>query len=269
MQELKTKSKKVVSRETEVPSAKARLEALSAKGREGEEGGPEPDKLLSFPHLVLKEFIALMLMSLLLIIVSIVLNAPLEEEANPSKTPNPSKAPWYFCGLQEMLVYFDPWIAGVVAPTLIIIGLCVIPYVDRNPRGAGGWSGIKHRPFAVTIFSIGVFAWFALIIFGYLFRGPAWLVYMPWESWDVHKPLLSPGGLVFPLYIGVAAIAVYFGLGMGLPIIFVRRFYQTLGPTRYFVTMFFVLCMFGFIAKIPLRLLFSIKYIIKTTWFSI
>ena len=69
MQELKTKSKKVVSRETGVPSAKARLEALSAKGREGEEGGPEPDKLLTFPHLVLKEFIALMLMSLLLIIV--------------------------------------------------------------------------------------------------------------------------------------------------------------------------------------------------------
>ncbi|MEK7242174.1 MAG: hypothetical protein AAB048_05325, partial [Planctomycetota bacterium] len=147
MQELKTKSKKVASRETGAPSAKARLDALSPKGREGEGGGSEPDKLLSFPHLVLKEFIALMVMSLLLIIVSIVLNAPLEEEANPSKTPNPSKAPWYFCGLQEMLVYFDPWIAGVVAPTLIIIGLCVIPYVDRNPRGAGGWSGIKHRPF--------------------------------------------------------------------------------------------------------------------------
>ncbi|MFQ5862648.1 MAG: hypothetical protein ACE5IC_05940 [Candidatus Brocadiales bacterium] len=229
----------------------------------------EPGKLLAFPHLVFKELICLMLMSLLLIIVSILINAPLEEMANPSKTPNPSKAPWYFVGLQEMLVYFDPWIAGVMAPTLIIIGLSVIPYVDRNLRGVGSYSGIKERPFAATIFSIGVFAWFALIIFGYYFRGPAWLVYMPWESWEVHKPLISPGGVVLPLYIGGTAILAYMGLGMGLPIIFARRFYRTLGPTRYFVTMFFVLCMFGFFLKIPLRLMFNIKYIIKTPWFSI
>lgn len=265
MKELEAKPRPI-PREIETQVAKTRLEALKAKE---EEEGPEPDKLFSFPHLVFKEFIALMLMSLLLIIVSMAINAPLEEEANPSKTPNPSKAPWYFVGLQEMLVYFDPWIAGVMAPLLIIIGLSIIPYVDRNPRGVGGYAGIRQRPFAVTIFSIGIFAWFALIIFGYYFRGPAWLVYMPWESWDIHKPLISPGGVVLPLHIGAAAILAYFGLGMGLPMVFARRFYRTLGPTRYFITMFFVLCMFGFLAKIPLRLLFSIKYIIKTPWFSI
>lgn len=266
MQEPETESKRTAHRETGAPATKAKLGALEARE---EEEGPEPDKLLSFPHLVFKEFIALMLMSLLLIIVSMAINAPLEEEANPSKTPNPSKAPWYFVGLQEMLVYFDPWIAGVMAPLLIIIGLSIIPYIDRNPRGAGGYGGIKQRPFAVTIFSIGIFAWFALIIFGYYFRGPAWLVYMPWESWDVHKPLISPGGVILPLPIGGTAILAYFGLGMGLPIVFACRFYNTLGPTRYFVTMFLVLCMFGFLAKMPLRLLFSIKYIIETPWFSI
>lgn len=263
---METKTKHTTIKESVIPSPKVRPEAVRPK--EGEEG-PEPDKLLSFPHLVFKEFIALMLMSLLLIIVSMAIDAPLEEEASAGKTPNPSKAPWYFVGLQEMLVYFDPWIAGVMAPLLIIIGLSIIPYVDRNPRGAGGYAGIKDRPFAVTIFSIGIFAWFALIIFGYYFRGPAWLVYMPWESWDIHKPIISPGEVVLPTSVGGAAILAYFALGMGLPIIFARRFYRTLGPTRYFVTMFFVLCMFGFLAKVPLRLLFSIKYILKTPWFSV
>ncbi len=262
MQESEAKLEVTVTAE---PSAKVRPRAPETKKEEE----PEPDKLLAFPHLVFKEFIALMLMSLVLIIVSMAINAPLEEEANPSKTPNPSKAPWYFVGLQEMLVYFDPWIAGVVAPLLIIIGLSVIPYVDRNPRGIGSYAGMKYRPFAVTIFSIGVFAWFALIIFGYYFRGPAWLVYMPWESWDVHKPIISPGGITFPWYIGGPAILAYFGLGMGLPIILARGFYRTLGPTRYYVAMFFVLCMFGFLLKIPLRLLFSVKYIMETPWFSI
>lgn len=268
MQGNEPKDSQLTQKEAVTPSSpEERLAAIKPKGEEME--GPEPAKLLSFPHLVFKEFICAMLLSLLLIIVSMTINAPLEDVANPSKTPNPSKAPWYFVGLQEMLVYFDPWIAGVMVPLLIIIGLSVIPYVDRNPRGVGGYAGIKQRPFAVTIYSIGVFAWFALIIFGCYFRGPAWLVYMPWESWDVHKPVVSPGGRILPAYIGVFAILAYFGLGMGVPLIFVRGFYRTLGPARYYVVIFFVLCIFGFLLKIPLRLVFSIKYILSTPWFSI
>lgn len=228
----------------------------------------DPNRLLSFPHLVFKELIALMLITLALIIVSMAVNAPLEEIATPTKTPNPAKAPWYFVGLQEMLVYFDPWVAGVMVPTLIIVGLMAIPYVDRNPESAGRYS-VRERWFAFTMFTIGIAAWFGLIIFGYFFRGPGWLLYWPWESWEVHKPVISKGTYIVPLYLGLPALLAYYGLGMGLPMFFARRFYRTEGFIRYFIVMFFVLSMFAFLGKIPLRLLFNVKYIIHTPWFSI
>jgi len=228
----------------------------------------KPDKLLAFPHLVFKEFIALMLVSLVLIIISMAINAPLEEVATPTKTPNPAKAPWYFVGLQEMLVYFDPWIAGVMIPTLIIIGLMVIPFVDKNPKGVGIYC-FKARKFAFVIFTIGILAWFGLIIFGVYFRGPSWLLYLPWESWDIHKPVISKGTYILPLYIGIPSVMGYYALGMWLPTLFAGNFFSALKPAKYFVTMFFVLSMFAFIGKIPLRFIFDMKYIIYTPWFSI
>ena len=227
----------------------------------GSEALKKPDKLLAFPHLVFKEFIALMLVSLVLIVISMAINAPLEEVATPTKTPNPAKAPWYFVGLQEMLVYFDPWIAGVMIPTLIIIGLMAIPFVDKNLKGVGIYC-FRERKFAFIMFTIGIVAWFGLIIFGVYFRGPSWLLYMPWESWDIHKPVISKGNYILPLFIGVPATIGYYVLGLWLPIRFARNFYNTLGPISYFVTMFFVLSMFGFLGKIPLRFVFDIKYII-------
>ena len=167
-----------------------------------------------------------------------------------------------------MLVYFDPWIAGVMIPTLIIIGLMAIPFVDKNPKGVGIYC-FKARKFAFVMFTIGIVAWFGLIIFGVYFRGPSWLLYMPWESWDIHKPVISKGNYILPLFIGVPATIGYYVLGLWLPIRFARNFYNTLGPISYFVTMFFVLSMFGFLGKIPLRFVFDIKYIIYTPWFSI
>ena len=240
-----------------------------AKPREvGSEALKKPEKLLAFPHLVFKELIALMLVSLVLIIISMVVNAPLEEVATPTKTPNPAKAPWYFVGLQEMLVYFDPWIAGVMIPILIIIGLMAIPFVDKNPKGTGIYC-FRERKFAFTMFTVGIVAWFGLIIFGCFFRGPSWLLYLPWESWEIHKPVISKGTYILPLYIGMPSVMGYYALGMWLPTLFARNFFRALGPAQYFVTMFFVLSMFGFIGKIPLRFIFDIKYIIYTPWFSI
>ena len=100
-------------------------------------GKPSDDKVHTWPFLVRSEFLCTLFVMLFLIFWSLLVDAPLEEPANPGRTPNPSKAPWYFLGLQEILVFFDPWHAGVVAPTFIIMGLMVIPYIDINTKGKG------------------------------------------------------------------------------------------------------------------------------------
>jgi hypothetical protein len=102
-------------------------------------------------------------------------------------TPNPAKAPWYFLGLQEMLVYFDPWIAGVVFPMLIVVGLMAIPYIDINPKGNGYYT-FRERKFAMLTFCFGFHVlWILLIIVGVFMRGPGWLWFWPWQEWDPHR----------------------------------------------------------------------------------
>ena len=103
--------------------------------------------MLVWPDLVYTELICMIALTALLLVWAICLQAPLEEPASSVKTPNPSKAPWYFLGLQEMLVYYDPWMAGVVLPSLIIVGLMAIPYIDFNKKGNGYYT-IEERKFA-------------------------------------------------------------------------------------------------------------------------
>ncbi|HYE64168.1 MAG TPA: hypothetical protein VD966_01220, partial [Pyrinomonadaceae bacterium] len=136
-----------------------------------------------WPFLIRIEFLAAVIVTVILYVWSITLNAPLEEPANPNLTMNPSKAPWYFLGLQEMLVYFDPWIAGVVMPGLLIVGLMVFPYVDSNPLGNGYYS-LKQRRFAIWMFAWGFFMWIVLIIIGTFIRGPGWIWFWPGQTWD-------------------------------------------------------------------------------------
>ena len=126
------------------------------------EGSPENrEKVWAWPNLVYTELFAIILGTVFLIGWSILLKAPLEEPANPTWAPNPAKAPWYFLGLQEMLVYFDPWLAGVIFPGLIVVGLILIPYIDTNPKGNGYYT-FAERKFAIASFLYG---WLVLWIF--------------------------------------------------------------------------------------------------------
>ena len=145
------------------------------------------EKVLVWPDLVYIELICMVALMTLLLVWSILLKAPLEEPASTVKTPNPSKAPWYFLGLQEMLVYYDPWMAGVVIPGLIILGLMAIPYLDVNEKGNGYYT-IRERKFAYLTFQFGFLVlWIALMLMGTFFRGPNWNFFGLYETWDVHK----------------------------------------------------------------------------------
>src|SRR6266446_6393745 len=140
-----------------------------------------------WPFLLRVEFLAAIIVTVILMVWSITLNAPLEEPSNPTLTMNPSKAPWYFLGLQEMLVYFDPWMAGVVLPSLILVGLMAIPYIDFNKAG-NGYFTIDQRKFAYVMFNFGFLVlWVTLIVMGTFLRGPNWNFFGPYEIWDAHK----------------------------------------------------------------------------------
>src|SRR5215510_15819670 len=158
----------------------------------GPQAPPKPikaadDKIYVWPYLTRNEFVCTIAIMAFLTIWSFAIDAPLEEIANPTKTPNPSKAPWYFLGLQDTLVYFDPWFAGVVVPTLIIVGLMAIPFIDVNTRSTGYYS-FRERRFAILVYLFGFLVlWVALIILGVFFRGPGWNLFWPWQEWDPHK----------------------------------------------------------------------------------
>jgi hypothetical protein len=149
----------------------------------------DDEKVLVWPDLVYTELICMIAVTALLLVWGIALQAPLEEPASSVKTPNPSKAPWYFLGLQEMLVYYDPWMAGVVLPSLVLVGLAAIPFMDFNKKG-NGYFTIDQRKFAYLVFQFGFLElWVTLIILGTFFRGPNWNIFGPFEYWDPHKVL--------------------------------------------------------------------------------
>ena len=175
-------------------------------------------KVETWPNLVVREYLGAIIMLVILIAWAILQNAPLEGLADPNVTPNPSKAPWYFLGLQELLTYFDPWIAGVVLPGIIVVGLIAIPYLDPDQSKGVGYYSIKERPFANAIFLTGISAWFILIIIGTFMRGPSWGWYWPWESWEMHKPP-PPPTTIMPLIPGFTLIAVYFAVGLVMPLL--------------------------------------------------
>ena len=242
----------------------------------------ESDRVWVWPDLVYTELISLILCSVLLIVWSILLKAPLEQPANPANTPNPSKAPWYFLGLQEMLVYFDPWLAGVVLPGLIIAGLIAIPYIDKNPKG-NGYFTFKERKAEITLFLFGfAVLWVSLIVLGTFLRGPNWNFFGPFEFWDLHKlealtnvnlseyvwvRLLRTGMPSFWLIRELPGILLVLFYVFALPVLLSKNlfksYYQKLGPPRYYVACFLFLSMMSLPIKMLSRWLFNLKYIVN------
>jgi hypothetical protein len=234
-----------------------------------------PDKVHTWPYLVRLEMLVGTIVMAFMTVWSIVVDAPLEEPANPTKTPNPSKAPWYFLGLQEILVYFDPWFAGVVLPGFIIVGLMVIPYIDINPKG-NGYYCFKDRWFAISTFLFGFLVmWIVLIIMGTFIRGPGWYLFLPGQYWDVHKTVAITNQDFAQKFFGVSGYWPSMAIGgtavllwmVGIPGAFWQlrhkksEVLQQLGAVRYWITAFFFMTMTGTCVKVFLRLAFSVKYV--------
>ncbi len=135
------------------------------------------DKVHTWPHLLIGEFVAALAMTSFLLVFSAVVNAPFLAGANYNFTPNPSKAPWYFLGLQELLTMFHPMVAGVTIPGIGIFGLMLAPYTDRNPSNKP-----EDRKFAIALFTLFIMFWAVLVIIGCFFRGPGFNFTFPWRD---------------------------------------------------------------------------------------
>jgi hypothetical protein len=251
------------------------------KGLKPSEYNDPDDKVLVWPDLVYIEFIALILFTVFLVVWSILVAAPLEEPANPASTPNPSKAPWYFLGLQEMLVYYDPWIAGIVLPMFCILGLMAIPYMDINKKGDGYYS-FKERRVGIFIFMYGwIVLWLFLIVLGTFFRGPNWNFYGPFEYWDTHKvvalnnvnlseyfwvKLLGKGlpeNILLREFVGFLVVGAYlFILPFILAKTWLKEMLEAYGPIRFVALMTFGLVMLSLPLKMYFRWVVNLKYFI-------
>jgi quinol-cytochrome oxidoreductase complex cytochrome b subunit len=139
------------------------------------------DKVNVWPHLLVVEFVASLAMTAFLLVFSTFVNAPLLGQANYNLTPNPSKAPWYFLGLQELLTMFHPMVAGVMIPGMGLVGLGLAGYVDKNPSNKP-----EDRKVAITLFSFFMMFWAILVIIGSIFRGEGQNFILPWRQ-GVHE----------------------------------------------------------------------------------
>jgi hypothetical protein len=135
------------------------------------------DKVHTWPHLLAVEFVAALACTAFLFFFSIFVNAPLLQLANLNQTPNPSKAPWYFLGLQELLTMFHPMVAGVTIPGIALFALILAPYIDKNPSNRP-----EDRKFATSIMTVHLMFWAVLVMIGSFFRGPGFNFVFPWRD---------------------------------------------------------------------------------------
>ena len=250
--------------------------------------------MLVWPDLVYIELIAALLLTTLLIVWSLMVRAPLEPPANPAITPNPSKAPWYFLGLQELLGFADAWWIGVMVPLLILVGLAAIPYLDRSQTGSGYYS-IAGRRFAWLVFLGGfLLLWILPILIGTFVRGPNWSAFGPYDVRDPQKitaetnvrlsdvfwarllrreppqadaennARLRMGTVLLRELPGLLILSVYL---IGLPLLLARYGLQwarmRLGCGRYWLMTLLLLLMLTLPAKMILRWSVGLSYIVS------
>ena len=253
--------------------------AQGLKPYEGSNG--ENEKTWVWPDLVYTEMLCMVIGMIILVAWGLAFQAPIEQPANPSRTPNPSKAPWYFLGLQEMLVYYDPWLAGVVFPSLIIVGLMAIPYIDTNPKGNGYYT-LAERKTEIGLFLFGfLILWVLLVILGTFLRGPNWNIFGPYEYWDIHKlealvnvnlseliwvKLLKTGlpqSMLVRELPGILLVVVYLLVLPGLLAkTLLNKFFVKMGAWRYSVFVMLLLGMVALPIKMILRWTINLKYIV-------
>jgi hypothetical protein len=250
--------------------------------------------VLVWPDAVYVELILAVIATVLLVVWSLLVRAPLEAPANPAVTPNPSKAPWYFLGLQEMLVYFAPWMAGVTVPALIIFGLMAIPYLDPNPKGSGYYT-IRQRPWVYLVFQFGFLQlWVLLIVIGTFMRGPNWSFFGLYEHHDPARLaemtntslaeyfwtgllgrsvpavpagagwLVELGHILWREAAGIAAMVLYF---VGLPVLLrytvLRDAYRQMGRARYVVMSLLLVTMLSLPLKMILNWTIHLSYVVN------
>ena len=258
------------------------MTASSTQKGDAEDRAGLPAKVFAWPGLLRIESLVALAAIIILCVWSITIDAPLEEPANPAITPNPAKAPWYFLGLQELLVYFDPWIAGVVIPGLCVVGLMAIPYLDVNLKGNGYYT-FKRRAFAISTFLFGFLGlWIIPIVIGVFFRGPGWNLFWPWEHWDIHKVVaqnnVNLGNLIgIKNYLAEAVLGIVFLAAWYVvpPLMLWRQKYEqsltlkAMGLTRYVITAFLFQSMMLVPLKIFARLVLHVKYFLVLPWFNV
>lgn len=257
------------------------------------------DKVLVWPDLVYIELIAMLLVGTLLLVWSLLVRAPLEPPADPAVTPNPSKAPWYFVGLQELLSYSDAWWAGVIVPCLILLGLAAIPYLDRSREGSGYYS-LGNRRFATVVFLFGLLMlWILPILVGTFMRGPNWSFFGPYEPRDLHKigsvanvklsewfwtgvlgrqvPQVAAdvrglprlGAALGREAIGLSLLAIYLlGVPLALGCTSLGPLRQRLGRWRYWLMMLLLLLMLSLPLKMFLHWSCNLSYLVSLPEYS-
>ncbi len=251
------------------------------EGRPPREAEEKNRKVLVWPDLVYTELIAMVVCTVILVVWSILIPAPLEEPANAARTPNPAKAPWYFLGLQEILVYFDPWWAGVGLPGTIILGLVAIPYVDRNPKGNGYYT-LRERKGAIFTFCFGFFVlWVLLAFVGTFLRGPGWNFFGLFQDhsillnrnlnninlseivWVKILGMREPAGVLAREMWGFLALAFWFGVvPVALATTVMKRQLREWGALRYGLVVNLGLLMMAVPVKMILRWTLNLKYIV-------